>query len=457
MFRKVEGQVAQGSAWMAGISIAELCRALAQLLLVTRMLDLAQFGAFTVIVTTGFLFQGAIAVLGHDAVTTFMARSVAKGRSREAAVIMWSVFKLSALLGLASYGLLVVFAFTGTHWLGLGPTDTAALLVYGTAVVPMSVRESALAVLRLTNHVARGFVVTVAGGLAQVSGLLVVSWAAEGSLVGVAAAVAGGMALVAAGLLVAAVASARQMGLPKGEAGTPLRALPPDVTEFLRGSFWQTKLALLYYQLDVLLLSALATPVQVGLYGVARRLMDFPMSLAHPIAQAVQAECSKRWYGADGEGFRRLVLRLGAVATGIALASCIGLFLLGEQVIVWFDPESADAGAVLMLMIPGLFASVATWGLFLIPLGLGRLRPALTATAAATVVLVATGALLVPDHGAVGAAWARNAAYVTLGAVSVAFAVSLWRQSRRLPAPSPDTRPEGDDPIRPAPSSTLPA
>lgn len=446
MFRNLEGQVARQSAWMAGISIAEICRALAQLLLVTRMLDLNQFGAFTVIVTIAFLFQGGTAVLGQDAVTTFMARSVANGRLGEAAAIMWSVFKISALLGLASYGLLAVFAFTGTRWFGLGPTDAAVLLAYGTAVVPMSVRESALAVLRLTNHVARGFAVTVAGGLAQVAGLLVVSRTAEGSLFAAATVVAGGMALVAAGLLVAAVTSARHSGLPTGQAGTPLRALPTDVTEFLRGSFWQTKLALLYYQLDVLLLSALATPVQVGLYGVARRLADFPMSLAHPIAQAMQAECSKRWYGSDGEGFRRMMLMLCAVTTGIALAACLGLFVLGEPIVAWFDPESADAGTVLKFMVPGLFASVAAWGLFLIPLGLGRMKLALIAPTAAIVVLVATGMLLVPDHGAVGAALARNAAYVTLGAISVAFAVPLWRRSRRLPAP-----------IRPAPSSTSPA
>lgn len=436
---------------MVGISVAELGRAVAQFYLVTGMLDVAQFGAYSVILTMGLVFQGGISVLGHDAVTTFMARSVAQGRPREAAVVMWSVLKISALLGLASYGLLVAFAYTGTRWVGLGATDATALIVYGTAVLPISVREVGLAVLRLTNHVARGFAVTVVGGLVQVGGLLVAARVADGSMVAVASVLAGGMGLTVAGLIVVAVASARQMGLPAGQARTPLGALSPDVVGFLRGSFWQTKLTLLYYQLDIILVGALATPLQLGLYGMARRFADIAINLAHAFAQGVQTECSKRWFRSDGEGFRRLVLRLCAITAGIALAACLGLFLFGEQIIARFRPEYAAAGTVLIFMLPGLFASVASWGLFLLPLGLGRLKLATVGPAAAIVALVATAALLVPDHGAVGAAWARNTAYVTLGAISVAFAVPLWRQSRRLPPPV------HPDQVRPAPSSTTPA
>lgn len=436
---------------MVGISVVESARSVAQLYLATSMLDVAQYGALSLIVTVGIVFQGGTSMLGHDAVTTFMAQSMAKGRSREAVAIMWSVFKISALLGLAGYGLLGVFAFTGAGLVGLGSTDPLALLVYGTMVVHMGVRESSLAVLRLTDHLGRGFAVTVASAVVQVAGL-VVAWLAGGAVVAVVSALAAGMGLAALGLFVAAVASARQVGLPVRPARAPLRAVPTSLAEFLRGSFWGSKLSLLFYQMDMLLAGVLATQVQVGLYGMARRLADFPMTLAHPIAQSVQTECSKRWSRSDGEGFRKLALRLCATLIGVALLTCLGLFLLGEYVIVLFDPESKDAAPLLRFMLPGVFASVATWGLFLLPLGLGRLAMSLIAPGAAIVVQVVATVLLVPSYGVAGVAWARSATFVAFGAIVVGFAVPLWRQSHRLPAPARGSPAENGD--RPPTKST---
>lgn len=453
MFRRLEGQVTRRSAWTVGISLVETARSVAQLYLTTNMLDVAQFGAFQLILTIGLVCQGGTSLLGSEAVTTFVTRSMAKGRSGEAAVIMWSVFKASALLGLAGYGLLGVFAFVGTEVVGLGATHRMALLVYGTMVVHQGVRYASLAVLRLTDHLARGFVVTVASSVVQVSGL-VVAWLAGGSVAAAVSMLAGGMGLASAGLFVAAVGSARQMGLPVRQARVPLRSVPTSVADFLRGSFWQTKLGVLLDQLDMLLAGSLlagglATPFQVGLYGLARRLAEFPLSLAGPIALAVQTEGSKRWFRSDGEGFRRLALRLCATLTALALLACLGLLLLGEYVIVLFDPESRDAAVLLMLMLPGVFASVAPHGLFVLPLGLGRIKLSLIAPGAAMVVQVVAAVLLVPSYGVAGVAWARSATFVTLGAITVGFAVPLWRQSRRLPAPSRGAPAEAEAPPLP--------
>lgn len=450
MFRKLEGQVARQSKWMVGISAVEIARAAAQLYLALSMLDVAQFGAFQLILTIGLVFQGVTALLGPDAVTTFMTQSVAKGRSREAAAIMWFVFRVSALLGLAGYGLLWVFAFTGAGLVGLGSTNPMALLVYGTMVVHAGVRESSLAVLRLTDHLVRGFAVTVAGAVVQVSGL-VAAWLAGGSVVALVSVLAGGMGLTAAGLLAVAVSSAKQMGLPVRQTRASSRAVPTSVADFLRRSFWQPKLALVFYQLDMLLAGVFATEAQIGLFGVARRFADFPILLAAPIALAVQAECSKRWFRSDAEGFRKLLLLLCATLTAFALLACLGMFLLGEHVIVLLDPESRDAADLLLLLLPGVFAAVASWGLFVLPLGLGRIKLSLIAPGAAIVVQVAAAVLLVPSYGIAGVAWARSAAFVAFGAIVVGFAVSLWRESRRLPARSPVR------PVRPAPPSTTPS
>jgi len=436
---------------MVGISVVESARSVAQLYLTANMLDVAQFGAFSLIVTIALAFQGVTSLMGPEAVTTFMTRSMANGRPREAAAIMWSVFKLSALLGLAGYGLLGVFAFSGIGLFGLGSTDSMALLVYGTVVVHTDVRASSLAVLRLTDRLARGFAVTVACAVVQVWGLAM-AWLMGGSVVAVVSVLAGGMGLAATGLFVAAVGSARQMGLPVRQTLVPLRAVPTSVADFLRRSFWPKKLGAVFEQMDMLLAGVLTTQVQVGLYGVARRFAEFPSTLASPIAHAVQTECSTNWFRSDGEGFRRLALRLCATLIGVALVTCLGLFLLGEHVIVLFDPESGDAAALLLLMLPGVFASVATSGLFVLPLGLGRIKLSLIAPGTAIVIQVVAAVLLAPGHGVAGVAWARSATLIAVGVICVGFAIPLWRQSRRLPVPSRGSPTENEDPRLPEPT-----
>lgn len=434
MLNKVEGRVARQSGWMVGIAAVDLGRSIAQLYFVTQMFDVAQFGAWSMIVVMTHLLYVGLSVLGHHAATTFMTHSIAVGRPREAAEIMWSIFKVSLLLGLASYGLLIAFALTATGWVGLGDGDATALLVYGTMVVPLSLRETSVAVLRLTDAVAHGFYVTVAGCLAQVLGLLA-AWVAGGSTIAVAVVLAGCTTITVGGLHWVAVTSAQRMGLPVKEARKSLPPLPKDVAKFLRGSFWQTKLALGFFQLDMVLAGALTTQTQVGLYSLARRLADVPLTFAHAIAQAVQTECSKRWFCSDGDGFRRLMLRLCAILVGIALTACIGFYCLRKPVFALLDPDYADAADILVILLPAVFASVATWCLIPLATSVGRLKPALIAPAAGVVVLILASVILVPRYGAVGVAWARNAAFVACGVAAVALTIPLWRDSRRLPPP----------------------
>jgi O-antigen/teichoic acid export membrane protein len=173
-----------------------------------------------------------------------------------------------------------------------------------------------------------------------------------------------------------------------------------------------------YARLDLMLLSVLATPTAVGLYGAAYRVIEVVLSLSSILMRTLFPMLA-----AVSEDRRALLRRFqwATELTWIVLMPLllIVLFAADEIVVLAGGPGMRAAAAPLRVL---MLATVATFAdnLFAAVITvLGRQRFFVLTGAGALVLNLALNLLLIPRYGTLGAAWATFA-------TEAAAAIVLW-------------------------------
>jgi O-antigen/teichoic acid export membrane protein len=235
-------------------------------------------------------------------------------------------------------------------------------------------------------------------------------------------------ALVSSGALAAVTAWARlaRKGFLHG-LGAPSQELARTVLAYGSRAQAGNLLWLMNLRFDVLLLAALGTPTQVGVYVVATKVGE----LMRLIPTAVNYVCYPRYAGLGpleaGRDARHLAGRAAILTTAttpfVALAAIIGLPLI-------YGKAFSGAVAPALLIVAGLApeGSAAVASAFLC----GQGRPGLNSVgmAAGAAVTVACDVVLIPVLGIVGAGLTSGLAYLTATGV-------LTLMMRRTSAPAP--------------------
>lgn len=410
------------------VTAFELARGVAQLTIVFRILGKENYGVLVPIYYITGLLQAGLSVLSDQAITTYAAKSIAGGRLREAALILWSNVKISFALGLATYVLLALLAYGSPGLIGLDANHRGLLLIFGLTAIFTANHKDSLAVLRLADRYHYSFAVALATGAVHLGALWVI-WQAGGSLWLVVLASTGAAVVNGGGMLAAAVLSVRRMGLPPPGRGTSVRDMPADAIKFLRASFWQTKTGSMGWHLDPILAAKVGTEAQAGVYGVVRRVTDTLDSVARSVGEVIQTEYSRRWFGSS-EGVRQLWMRSTVALSLVALATCGGIFVFRDAVERLLGDEFAGGAATLTYVLPGAFAFLATAAVRALPAAVGRVWPSFAWNAVAVLVQAFAIFFLMPGLGADGAAISRTLFYISLTAVAIPFAIPLLRQNR---------------------------
>lgn len=192
-------------------------------------------------------------------------------------------------------------------------------------------------------------------------------------------------------------------------------------------------LGVVHFRVDVLLLSLLRSPADVGAYGIAVRVYEAFLAVYLAFAAAFYPVMARAFRRNDETEARRLLQNsfdgLSGISFGIVPLGMIGaplaiLLLSGSPV-----AASVDVLRVLVFGLPAIFASI--FGLVLILLGHERLMVALLS--GAVVLNVLLNLLLIPAGGAVGAAVATvGSELFSVGSAFVLCArVLSWRPSFR--------------------------
>lgn len=187
-------------------------------------------------------------------------------------------------------------------------------------------------------------------------------------------------------------------------------SLPVLREEVARGLRYHAGVALLFllFRVDIFLVNGFRSTEEVGLYALAVTLAELVYLLSDSVAQAIVSR-QAAGNATDAVNVTALAIRLtllGAAALVVLLAAA-GPFLLP---IVYGEAFRGSVPAFLVLL-PGVLTFAV--GRPVAALMAARGRPGIIAglSAAAFVMNLALGVLLIPSHGIVGAALASSLAY----------------------------------------------
>lgn len=218
---------------------------------------------------------------------------------------------------------------------------------------------------------------------------------------------------------------ARAQGMPM--SGRPERDLGGRLVRFGLRSQVGGVVGLLNLRLDFVVLGAIAGPASVGIYAVASKYAELLRLPALALTWVAYPKVARAGAASFAPRLRRIVaplLGLGVLSAGLLAVAAFPLFPL-----VYGQEFSAAAWPAAVIAL-GLFAEPAAGigSAFL----LGSGRPGLNSTilGVGLALTILLDLLLIPQHGAAGAAWASAAAYLL---TDVLLIMVMWRLTRSRP------------------------
>lgn len=175
-------------------------------------------------------------------------------------------------------------------------------------------------------------------------------------------------------------------------------------------------LGVIYYRVDTLLLSMLASTVTIGVYGAAYRLFDtlafVPGVLVGAIMSPILAKYSVTNMGKLREAVERSLIAMLLCSLPVAA----GLIVTAPDIIQLVYHRHAFAGSALVLeaLAPGLIALFLNSVLTTVLVSTGQERKLPLTAGAALVFNVILNLLLIPRFAEIGSAWATTLTEVLL-------------------------------------------
>lgn len=429
------GSLFRGAAWNTTSRIVPQLYVLAISIAGARLLGAEQFGrqsfiAFVELSLILFL-SGGISITATRFVGDLLGRQQAAAM---ASLVRW-VWRVEAVAAVLGGSILVIAAAAGAE-----PEAAWVLAAVACTLAILHAAPSAL-LTGAQRWRAASLVGLVTGAGSTVAIILVL--AAGGGITGMFAVEA---AVVAVNLGWTALLARRAMSevIPAGRrrplAGTAWRTLRRDLWRYAIPTSYGVLLSIVVWRRsEFFFLDFYSTDTQIALYSVVfavvAALIQLPDAIAAITLPAVATVSGAGQADRVRTGFSRalrLVLLASLPVTAVA-------FALGPTLLrVVYGPEFRDTASVLLIMLapfpllPLLSLSRAVLA------GLGRLRVPLSIETGAAALNVALAFLLVPDHGAVGAAVANVAAQATGAALVLAYSLvavgapgwrpfSVWR------------------------------
>jgi O-antigen/teichoic acid export membrane protein len=405
----LRGSAIRTSGYVVGVLLGLLSAPL-----LVRHLGVANFGRWVTITSLVFIVSG-LTELGMTAVG-LREYSV---RDREGrAALMKELVSIRSLAALA--GMVVAVAFSAVA--GYGET-----LVLGTAIVSLSLLANALQAVYATP-------LNAALRLGSVAALDLVRQVVTVAVIVVLVLLGADLLpFFAAPTIAAAAALAATIVLVRGEISfLPTARLGPAwhlVRQTLPFAA-ATALGIIYFRIEIILMSLISTEQETGDFGVAFRVIEIAAGIpwllvnsAFPILARAARDDQSRLRYALGRLFEGSVIAGVTMALGLGFGAAFAVKVLGG------DAPSVQALQVLSAALIGTFL-VATWAFAL--LTLRRYRALLTSNVVALGIGIGLTFLLVPSHGALGGAISVTA---TEWALALMYGIDLVRARRDLQPP----------------------
>jgi len=376
------------------------------LALATRLLEPAGFGYFTLILVTAQVASAFVSFESWQLVIRF--GSQLQARKADDDINRLAAFCLLLDIGSALLGILLVTGLIAIFAQQFGWQDEMIRMAILFAVVSLlSVRSSAIGILRLFDRFRDGALAAAMTPLARFGGALL-AWSFSPDIRGflIAWAAAEMLTCIAYWVTVRLVTPVRFAGLRFSD----ILATPKRFSQFF-SFLWITNLGTtvrsVAQQVPLLVVGFFVGPAAAGLFRLAYQLKDAVARLADMLGRAVYAELSAVDSHEGGEARKTLFAQTSRISAVGSLLLVIIALLLGKPALQLIAGE-AFLPAYPILLVLSLAAAVELWGVNFEPnlMAAGRPKAILWIRTAAVSVLLALLAILIPGQGGLGAAYA---------------------------------------------------
>jgi O-antigen/teichoic acid export membrane protein len=213
-----------------------------------------------------------------------------------------------------------------------------------------------------------------------------------------------------------------------GPAQTPWqvdRGALHEIVVFSRWVIASSFLFSLYSRIDLLLLGRFGAPEQVGNYAAAWNITFVIDLLTYSVIVALLPRAARMAHRSE---YLPYVLRTFGTCAAIALL-LLPLFLLSDWLFATFFPSYEQAAEIFRILFWGAVVTLLLHPLYLILYANNRVSRLTLVNLLLVLFTGATGLMVIPEYGAVGAAWVTFAGRAFASALIAAFvAVELWSE-----------------------------
>ncbi len=390
-------------------------------ILAARLLGVAGFGILgTITMFTNVINEFTSFRMG-ELVIKYVGFYTETGERKKAAAVFKSAALAEIAASILAFGLIWLLSPLGARYFAKDVQLARWFALYGLVVLANLISESSTGLLQIFDRFRSLAILHVAQG---VFALLIIlnAYLHQGGLGDILVAYILGKTLGAIGLTVAALVEAtRQWGW--GWWHTPLRLLKGSVKEMFRFAIStniSASLTLITKDSEVLWVSYLRNPVEVGYYKLALSLMSIIQLPINPLSQATYPELSRETARRSWSNVCYLLRQGSIIAGGYTLSASLFLAIFGQWLIRYvYKPEYLPAYPALLILLFGCLVSNAFYWRRLILLAFG-LADYLTKVNFVVAVLKVLGmVLLVPLFGYLGSASLLSGYYLLVSFITV--------------------------------------
>lgn len=356
------GGLARDSFYVALYQGATTVADLAQVVVITHALGLEQYGrlalAIAAVLLIGQLFDLRVGV----AATVVGARRMQEDPARAAGVFQFT-YLIDGATGIVGFVVVAMLApFVGPYL--IGEDGTTLMLLYAITLLVSTLDESSWSVLRLLD---RFPLLTISNTLVEALriGAVVIAVLTFESLTAIV------LALVAARTLGAVVNASLAARSFKQVSGNSLLRPALEQAADVRREMWRMMLhtnvvsyaRLAQTQLPTVLIGALGSTLQVGIYKLGMGAAVLIGRLGDPAYTAILPRLARLWSAGSYDALRRLIRLVALIALPALIGSALVLILLREPVLRLLGGGEAAASAQTVLVV-GALAHAINSGLF---------------------------------------------------------------------------------------------
>ncbi len=320
-------------------------------------------------------------------------------------------------------GALFAFASVAAHQVFQDAGLVTPLRLVAVALPPAALAETALlATVGFSRMRARAFVKLVLEPLVRLGltvGLILVGVGLIGAMV----------ALVMSSIL-EAVLAVRALRRYLGPVAAPPRYQPRALVAFslVSGTAWLATNGLVWA--DTLILGALRSSAEVGVYAVATRIVALATFVMPAVSQAFAPRITDLYHRGRHSELRHAYYVVTGWNLALSLPAFVLLLAFPAQLLGLFGPSFSVAVTVTVVLVAGQLVNAATGPGGMMLTMSGRPGWGLADNVATLALNVALNLVLIPRYGIVGAAVAWSASLIVCNGARV---VQVWLLLRMAP------------------------